>query len=120
MFKLFDIKVNLSHREGYIRPDNCNGCGSGWNASVVPDTIYFLDISEVCCIHDDDYEYGTDLKDKERADINMQENAEIKVKAFGDKHWWYPTTLALKRVEKYYFFVDEFGESAFFDKEVKI
>jgi len=51
----------------------CNGCGpAGWKGGLVPDTIWGLDISEACNIHDADYEYGYsilfsgDLKDEYR------------------------------------------------------
>ena len=37
--------MTLYAPEGYKPKENCNGCGSGWNAKIVPDTIYGMGIS---------------------------------------------------------------------------
>jgi len=104
--------LKLSSRKGYIPKDDCNGCGSGWNANVVPDTIYGLDIRPVCCIHDDRYEHGLTRTDKQQADIEFLMNLLTVINS--KKAWWYPTKLARLRAMDYYSFVKDYGDSAFF------
>ena len=105
----------LSHRDGYEPKKDCNGCGSGWNAKLVPDTIYGVDIRPSCCIHDDRYEIGGSDKDRLEADreflINMLETINKK------KAWWYPTKLARLRVMDYFSAVRDYGDSAFNSKQ---
>lgn len=36
-----------------------NGCGpAGWKASYIPDTIWGVDVSTACDVHDCEYAYG--------------------------------------------------------------
>ena len=91
-----------------------NGCGSGWNAPLVPDTIYFVSIKECCKYHDYAYSVGTTLEDKEKADREFLNNMTRVIKSI-DK-WYYPTRLALWRAKNYYHMVKWFGGAAFFDK----
>ncbi|MEA1999938.1 MAG: hypothetical protein U9N61_11540 [Euryarchaeota archaeon] len=110
--------IKLSHRAGYERPADCNGCGSGWSTKVVPDTIYLLDISDVCCIHDDRYEHGTTIADKEEGDREFLNNLLRKIDA--NDSWYYPTKLARIRAVDYYSAVKDYGGPAFWDgKEQK-
>jgi len=90
---------------------DCNGCGTGWNENVVPDTVYGLNIRIVCCIHDYEYELGGTERDKELADENIHDNIENIIDAF-DK-WWYPTRMAKLRADTYRFVVRQAGGSAF-------
>ena len=106
--------LELTHRKGYIPKDDCNGCGSGWNAKVVPDTIYGVDIRPVCCIHDDRYEHGTTENYKRQADLEFLSNLLITINS--KKAWWYPTKLARLRALTYYSFVRDYGHDAFFNK----
>ena len=47
----------------------CNGCGAGSAMfDFVPDSIYGLDISEACNIHDYMYHIGKTIEDKLEAD----------------------------------------------------
>ena len=107
----------LHKPKGYVRDPNCNGCGSGWNAKLVPDRIYGLDITEVCCIHDYMYEVGKTAAAKEQADrvflINLLRVIEAK------KAWWFPHFLARRRALKYYEAVKNFGDSAFWKGKEK-
>ena len=104
----------LSHREGYEPKKSCNGCGSGWNAKVVPDTIYFLNITPICCRHDDRYEHGVTEEDKEIGDEEFLDNLLLAVESAGK--WWYPTKLARHRAMTYYSMVVDHGDGAFYDK----
>jgi len=121
MFKLLEISENtiskLSARTDYKPKKNCNGCGTGWNAKLVPDTIYFLDIKPICCRHDDRYEHGITQEDKKIGDDEMLDNL---ITAINDvKKWYYPKKLARNRAMTYYNFVVDHGDSAFYKKEEK-
>lgn len=107
--------MELSHRDGYKPKDDCNGCGSGWNAKIVPDTIYGMDIRPVCCIHDDRYENGVTAADKKAGDLEFLSNMLEVVNS--NKKWYYPTKLARLRAMDYYSFVKDYGDSAFYKKE---
>ena len=98
---------------------NCNGCGSGWNAKLVPDTIYGLNIRLICCIHDADYEIGGTELEKNIADIRFKKNLKKTIELF-DK-WYYPTSLAKTRAYEYYYVVKKIGYGSFnFTEEVLI
>lgn len=105
--------MKLSHREGYVPKKDCNGCGSGWTAKLIPNTIYFLNIRPACCIHDDRYEHGTTIQDKEEADREFLNNMLRIIEA--KKGWWFPHFLARQRALAYYASVVNFGGPAFFD-----
>jgi hypothetical protein len=48
----------------------CNGCGAkGWKFDIIPDTIWGLNITLACDIHDYMYYIGTSQEDKDYADI---------------------------------------------------
>lgn len=46
----------------------CNGCGTSHSGWIVPDTMYLLDITPACSIHDWCYHVGETIDDKEQAD----------------------------------------------------
>jgi hypothetical protein len=104
--------MKLSHREGYTPKKDCNGCGAGWNAKLVPDTIYLMGITDVCCIHDDRYEHGKTIEDKDEGDREFLNNILRKIEA---QKWYYPKSLARRRALKYYEAVVNFGGPAFWD-----
>ena len=90
---------------------DCNGCGTGWNKYLVPNTIYGLNIRIVCCIHDDDYERGGTEEDRHTADERIHDNIEIIIDLF-DK-WYYPTKAAKLRADTYRLFVQKLGAGSF-------
>jgi len=45
-----------------------NGCGSGWNAALVPDNWFGIDFTIPCAIHDEMYAVGKTVEDKNEAD----------------------------------------------------
>jgi len=95
-----------------VRAAVVNGCGAGgWKIDLVPDSIYGLDVSDVCDIHDWMYEAGETLADKEEADRVMLNNLLRKINAKTKYAWlrW----LRRKRALKYYQAVAEFGAPAF-------
>lgn len=91
----------------------CNGCGTGWNAKLVPNTIYFLNIKNACCIHDYMYEVGKTQEDKEEADRVFLNNMLRIIEA--KKTWYYPHHLARTRALTYYATVVNFGSTAFWE-----
>ena len=98
---------------------SCNGCGTGWNKHLVPNTIYGLNIRLACCIHDPAYEKGGTEEDKNIADENLHDNIEIIIDAFD--RWWYPTRLAKRRADTYRFAVQQAGDSSFnYKKEINV
>ena len=92
----------------------CNGCGSkGLGGWLVPDTVWGLNITDCCNIHDFMYSQGTTLKDKEYADRIFLNNL-VRVIDSGSKllRW-----LRRRRALKMHWAVDKFGEAAFWDKQ---
>lgn len=90
----------------------CNGCGAkgicGW---IVPDTLYGLDISEACNIHDFMYHLGMTINDKIRADRVFFNNM---LRIIDKKsRWSFLAKLRARRAKTYFYFVSEFGGPAF-------
>lgn len=110
----------LSYRDGYIPKKNCNGCGAGFTAKLVPDTIYGLNITDVCCIHDDRYEHGKNIAYKQMADREFLNNLLRKIDA--DTVFWrnnrFVKFLMRRRAKKYYMAVDLFGGVAFWKDKI--
>lgn len=93
------------------RRKDCNGCGTGWNRYIVPDSVYGLNIRIVCCVHDFDYEIGGTEEDKKRFDENLHDNIEMIIDLYD--RWYYPTRLANRRADTYRFAVNHAGNSSF-------
>lgn len=121
--------VILSVHPDYTPKAECDGCGSGWNKKLVPDTIYGLSIKEACCPHDHRYGVGGTQEDKDIADFELLENTlEIInnytiAKQVGRldklKCAVYPHLLARHRAITYYDAVVRAGGSSFNFREVK-
>ena len=96
------------------RDSICNGCGvNGWKGKLVPDRIYFLNITEACNIHDWMYYEGETIKDKEEADRTFLNNM---CRIIDDKTYFsFMTTLRKDRAWIYYLAVHKFGGPAFWD-----
>lgn len=95
-----------------IRNSIVNGCGpagSKWKATIIPDTLYGLDVSEACFIHDFGYYFGVTLDDKDKADSMFLDNMNILI---SDGSWWL-RFLRRRRAKKYYWAVKYFGKKAF-------
>jgi len=110
--KLFFSKkyLGLSEKE---KERICNGCGaSGWKGFLVPDTVWFLNISEACNIHDFDYEVAKPANfAKEQVDRIFFNNM-IRIIDAGTK-WNWLKKLRYLRARKYYLGVKYFGGPAF-------
>jgi len=112
------MKVQLLSPKGFRkltrleRKKYCNGCGSLWGGLLVPDTIYGLYIGEACNIHDYMYSFGRTLEDKDLADELFHLNLlKLINENSGNK---FMIWLRIKRADKYYWAVKNFGEEAFF------
>lgn len=104
--------MDLSHREGYKPKKNCNGCGTGWNAKLVPNFIFWLNVKDTCCIHDDRYEHGLTIEDKKEGDREFRNNMLRKINA---QPWYFPKSLARAIANNRYRIVRDFGGPAFWD-----
>ena len=93
------------------KADICNGCGTknlGW---LIPDSMWFLDISEACNIHDFMYAVGVDEEDREEADRVFLNNLIRIIEA--KTRWEWLRMLRRRRALKYYEAVRCFGGPAF-------
>lgn len=106
---------------GYDRRKRCNGCGSGWNAKLVPDSIYLLNITRACCVHDYMYEVGTTIADKKSADSIFLINLRRLIDE--DKNFIRNNRFMKRRMKNiakvYYDFVDKFGDDAYWEGKKK-
>lgn len=101
-----------------VRAVVTNGCGAkGWKVDLVPDTLYGLDVADVCDIHDWMYAEGETIADKDEADRVLLNNLLRKIAAKTKYVWlrW----LRRKRALKYYQAVAEFGGPAFWAEKNK-
>jgi len=108
------VKLRSSEEYKRLTPEGkakiCNGCGpASAFIDLVPDTIYGLNISECCNIHDCDYHFGGTLEDKNNADLRLLNNLLILINKGNFWLRWFRRRRALK----YYEAVREWGESAF-------
>jgi len=89
----------------------CNGCGAkGIGGYLVPDTLYGLNVSPVCDIHDWMYHEGSTLPDKDAADRVMYNNMIRYIDAYS---CWALKWLRTRRAMKYYLAVKYFGGGAY-------
>lgn len=108
-----DLSV-LSIPAGYTERE-CDGCGTGWNEPIVPDTIYGLPVKPACCIHDWEYLQGRGgvFSDFEAANTRFLNNLVALIDSV--QVWWYPKWLARRRAKTYYLAVESFGWDVYQD-----
>ena len=104
-----DLSV-LSIPEGFSERE-CDGCGTGWNEPIVPDTIYLLNIRPACCVHDFEYSRGGEYSDFERANKRFLNNLVALIDSV--RGWWYPKALARVRAKRYFEAVELLGWGVF-------
>jgi len=93
-----------------------NGCGpGGWKVDLVPDSLYGLDITDACNIHDYMYYVGETIEDKNEADRVLLNNM-LRLIDAGTKHRWL-RRLRRCRAMIYYLSVKYFGGPAFWDEK---
>jgi hypothetical protein len=103
-------------KEQHIRV--CNGCGTkGLCGLLVPDTIWGLNITDACDIHDFMYHVGKDLGDKELADRVFLNNMLRLVDE--NTSWKWLKRLRARRAMTYYKAVVELGGPAFWSNKNK-
>lgn len=91
--------------------DICNGCGTKGIGAIVPDTIYGVDITAACNIHDWMYFVGSTITDKEEADRVFLNNMLRIIDSNGGWNWL--QKLRVRRAYVYYQAVHIFGGPAF-------
>ena len=87
----------------------CNGCGAKEGLNV-PDTMWGLDISEACKIHDWMYQHGKTLADKIFADAMFRLNLSMIIDKYSNPAMAY---LRHGRAGKYYLAVTRWGNGAY-------
>ena len=91
-----------------------NGCGSAQaKFDFVPDSIWFLDISPACYIHDYMYFVGETLEDKESADRVFLNNMLRLIDA--ETKWRLLKWLRRKTAKLFYQAVKNFGGPSFWE-----
>lgn len=110
----YDIPESWINATKQERKDIANGCGpGGWKLDLVPDTIYGLDISEICDWHDFDYTFLPKEKIwKKVADKRMHHNLKVHI---NKKSGWLLKYPRLVRAYWYYLAVSKGGDSSFFN-----
>jgi hypothetical protein len=94
-----------------VRRAHTNGCGAGVLALLVPNTIWGLDITVACNIHDWMYGEGETMADKEEADDVFRNNL---IRLIDTRTpWGWLKKLRLRRARTYYLAVHHFGGPAF-------
>jgi hypothetical protein len=101
----------IAGRAPHLIDEIANGCGDGWRACLIPNTMYGLSILPACQIHDWDYHHGATIDDKEEADRRFLNNLLRIIEAHSANH----VTRALRnrRALKYYEAVRIYGGPAF-------
>ena len=92
----------------------CNGCGTaGWKGKLVPDSMWGLNITKVCNIHDWMYHYGKTETERCEADRVFLNNLIRIINAEGG---WL-ASLRRYRATTYYNSVHNYGGPAFWDNK---
>lgn len=94
-----------------------NGCGPmGWKVKIIPDTVYGLNISNACRIHDWDYAEGSTEEEKALADARFLRNANKIV----DSGFILLRPMRRARVLTYYAAVHTCGESSYWFSKTRL
>ena len=98
------------------RNEVCNGCGSQSALfDYVPDTIWGLDISQACNVHDWMWHTGLDERDRTAADLAFLNNMLRLIDAA--EGVWFMKWLRRKRALKYYNAVRDFGGAKYWENK---
>lgn len=93
-----------------------NGCGtSGWKGKIVPETMWGLNVTRACNIHDHMYKFGRSELDRQEADRVFLNNLLRIINAKGGWLAW-PRRY---RAMTYYNFVNKYGSVHFWDGKNK-
>jgi len=100
-----------------VKEKFCNGCGTkGLGGWLVPDTLYGLNITECCNIHDFMYHVGTKHRDKEIADRTFLNNM---IRVIDAESISILKPFRRLRAMNYYSAVRDFGGTAFWSGKNK-
>ena len=106
-----DAFSQIAMKAPHLINEIANGCGDGWRARIVPDTMYGLSIRPACQIHDWDYHHGSAIEHKDEADRRFLNNLLRLIEAHSANHL--SRALRNRRAMKYYEAVRIFGGPAF-------
>jgi hypothetical protein len=116
------VSLKLFAPRGYWKLDPltlmelCNGCGTkGLGGLLVPDSLYGINITEACNIHDYMYVEGMFPEDKDEADRTFLNNMLRLITFYGGPRilQW----LRRRRAYSYYLAVKHFGGPAFWNRK---
>lgn len=119
-------EILYNHPEEWLK--NCNGVGStvGWARifyNLIPNTIWFMDITKCSDIHDNEYVFPSMFADRTSAeqhrlvaDLNFKTNCHT-------LNMWHSNNsfvrfLRERRIEKYYMTLRTFAEESFFSGKI--
>lgn len=103
--------AEFAEKAPHLIEEVVNGCGDGWRAKIIPNTMYCLNIEPACIIHDWDYHHGLTNEDKEKADRRFLNNMLRIIEGHSANHMI--RALRSRRALKYYEAVHMFGGPAF-------
>lgn len=89
----------------------CNGAGPKGFGKLVPDTMYFVSISEAADVHDYMYHVGVTQGDKIEADLTFLRNCTVTILATTNN--WILARLRMARAVLYFLAVWFGGEKSF-------
>lgn len=93
------------------------GAGNGLGEKLVPETLWFLNVTPACQIHDKMYERGKTLEDKKEADRIFLNNMLRIIEANTNNSIL--KKLRIRRARIYYSVVDDVGGVAFWKNKNK-
>jgi hypothetical protein len=94
----------------------CNGCGGDGSWIKPPETVYGLDVSAACIIHDFQYSEGGTPEDKIEADQIFLDNMLRIIERNGNSAFKVTQCLRRRRALKYWYAVHLFGGPYFYSK----
>lgn len=116
MTEPYQLSAPESYRIASVQEHNrvCNGCGTkGLGGWLVPDTLFGLDISEACDIHDWRYAEGASWGEKDVADREFLSNMLTIIRAETGLIAALLRPFRLHRANAYFNAVRVFGRAAY-------
>lgn len=110
--------IGLTCYESYVKRTKeelkkiCNGLGPKGFGAVIPDTLFFLNVTPAGNIHDECYEVGGHIYNKEQADRIFRDNM-FRLIEQKPKQWKWIKKLRYKKAYMYYLAVVKGGGVSF-------
>ena len=98
---------SYKNASSYEKDRVCNGCGpKGIGSVVIPNSIWGVNITQACNVHDWMYDRGCTIQDKEQADRVFLNNM---IRLIGHSSFRWLTRLRQMSARNYYRAVRDFG-----------